>query len=227
MDFLENLRKRGVDDPQELPYYPYRDDGRLIWDCLGNYVKDYLAIYYLSDEDVAADYELQDWAKQLSGDLDSAAGVVRGFPKSITTREQLAQIVQRIIWTAGPQHAAVNFPQVDFTTFIPNAVGATYTPPVQGDVNEKVLLEMMAPRAQTEVQVQASYALAGFHYDQLLDYTLNSQDGSTDIVEKYRRQLVTEVRETIVARNQQRSEQEGLLAYPYFLPENIPNSTSV
>ena len=227
MDFLENLRKRGVDDPQKLPYYPYRDDGQLIWDCLGNYVKDYLGIYYLSDEDVTADYELQNWAKQLSGHLDSASGLVPGFPKSITTREQLVQIVQRIIWTAGPQHAAVNFPQVDFTTFIPNAVGATYTPPVQGNVNEQTLLQMLAPPPQTEVQVQASYSLAGFHYDQLLDYTLDSQDGSTDIVEKYRQQLVTEVRETIVARNQQRAGQEGLLAYPYFLPENIPNSTSV
>ena len=72
---LDNLRKRGVDDPQKLPYYPYRDDGRLIWDCLGNYVKDYLAIYYLSDEDVVGDYELQDWAKQLSGDLDSRTGL--------------------------------------------------------------------------------------------------------------------------------------------------------
>ena len=80
MDFLENLRKRGVDDPQKLPYYPYRDDGQLIWDCLGNYVKDYLGIYYLSDEDVTADYELQNWAKQLSGHLDSASGLVPGFP---------------------------------------------------------------------------------------------------------------------------------------------------
>jgi arachidonate 15-lipoxygenase len=227
MDFAENLRKRGVDDSEKLPYYPYRDDGKLIWDCLGMYVKEYLDLYYLSDEDVTGDYELQNWAKQLSGAVDSASGRVPGFPGLIATREQLVQIVQRIIWTGGPQHAAVNFPQVEFTTFIPNAVGATYTPPVQGDVNEKTLLEMLAPKPQTEIQVKASYALAGYHYDQLLDYTLNSEDGSQAIVEKYRQQLVTEVRETIVARNQQRAGQAGLLAYPYFLPEKIPNSTSV
>jgi arachidonate 15-lipoxygenase len=227
MDFLENLRKRGVDDSSKLPYYPYRDDGKLIWDCLGLYVKEYLNLYYLKDEDVTDDYELQNWAKQLSGVLDSASGRVPGFPQSITTRDQLAQIVQRLIWTAGPQHAAVNFPQVEFTTFIPNAVGATYTPPVSGDVNEKTLLDMLAPKPETEVQVKASYALAGYHYDQLLDYNLNSEDGSQAIVEKYHQQLITQVRQTIVERNQQRSGQQGLLAYPYFLPENIPNSTSV
>jgi hypothetical protein len=86
---------------------------------------------------------------------------------------------------------------------------------------------MLAPKPETEIQVKASYALAGYHYDQLLGYNLDSEDGSQPIVEKYYRQLVTEVREAIVVRNQQRSGQDGLLAYPYFLPENIPNSTSV
>lgn len=135
-----------------------------------------------------------------------------GFPELIATREQLAQIVQWIIWIGGPQHAAVNFPQVGFTTFISNAVGAAYTPPVQGN-----------DRGPGEGQLCPGRD----HYDQLLDYDLNSEDGSQAIVEKYYRQLITEVRETIVARNQQRSGQKGLLAYPYFLPENIPNSTSV
>ncbi|HXJ82285.1 MAG TPA: lipoxygenase family protein [Candidatus Methylomirabilis sp.] len=227
MDFPQDLSKRGVDNTQMLPYFPYRDDGRLIWDCLGAYVKDYLDLYYRSDKDVVRDYELQNWAQQLSGALDSASGRVPGFPESIATRDQLAQIVQRIVWTAGPQHAAVNFPQTEFTTFIPNSVGATYTPPVRGEVNEKTLLQMLAPKAETEVQVKASYALAGYRYDQLLDYKLDSEDGSQAIVAKYHDQLTTTVRNTIVSRNQQRSGQEGLLAYPYFLPENIPNSTSV
>jgi hypothetical protein len=75
--------------------------------------------------------------------------------------------------------------------------------------------------------VKAGYALAGYHYDQLLNYDLCSEDGSQAIVKKYYQQLITEVRGEIVARNKQRSEQDGLLVYPYFLPENIPNSTSV
>ena len=227
MDFPENLKKRGVDSPDSLPYYPYRDDGMLIWGHLGKYLKEYLDFYYLSDDDVINDYELQDWAAQLSGAADDAAGKVPGFPNKIETRNQLGSIVRRIIWTAGPQHAAVNFPQIDFTAFIPNATGATYTPPVKGNVDEAALLRLLAPKQETGVQVKASYALAGYHYDQLLNYNLGNQDGSQVIVDKYYLQLTTEVRSEIVARNEQRAEQDGLMVYPYFLPENIPNSTSV
>jgi arachidonate 15-lipoxygenase len=139
----------------------------------------------------------------------------------------LAEIVQKIIWTAGPQHAAVNFPQVDYTTFIPNATGATYLKPVDGKVDEATLLQMLAPKDKTEAQVKASYALAGYHYDKLLNYDLNTNDGSDAIVKKYYQQLTTTVRNTIVASNNNRAGQTGLLVYPYFMPENIPNSTSV
>lgn len=227
MDFPKNLAKRGVDKTDLLPYYPFRDDGMLIWDLLGQYVEEYLDLYYLSDNDVITDYELQSWAAQLGGALDNGAGTVAGFPKQIATRAQLADIVRRIIWTAGPQHAAVNFPQIDYTTFIPNAPGATYTPPVKGNVDEAAILKLLAPKEQTSVQVKTSYALAGYHYDQLLNYDLNSADGSQAVVKKYYQQLTTTVRDQIVARNQQRADQVGLVVYPYFLPENIPNSTSV
>ena len=227
MDFPNDLAKRGIDNTATLPYYPFRDDGMLIWNLLGQYVREYINLYYTSDNDVVADYELQGWAQQLGGVLDNGAGTVPGFPNQIGTREQLADIVQRIIWTAGPQHAAVNFPQIDYTAFIPNATGATYAPPVEGNIDEAAILKMLAPKDQTAVQVKASYALAGYHYDQLLNYDLNVKDGSDAIVKKYYQQLTTTVRNTIVERNQQRAGQSGLLVYPYFLPENIPNSTSV
>jgi arachidonate 15-lipoxygenase len=190
-------------------------------------VQEYLDLYYLSDADVINDYELQAWAAQLAGAKDDGAGKVPGFPAQIGTREQLSAIVRKIIWTAGPQHAAVNFPQIEFTTFIPNATGATYTPPAEGEVDEAALLRMLAPKPETMVQVKTSYALAGFHYDQLLNYDLGNNDESQAIVKKYYQQLTTTVRNEIVARNKQRAGQAGLMGYPYFLPENIPNSTSV
>jgi arachidonate 15-lipoxygenase len=227
MDFPNDLARRGVDNPTSLPYFPFRDDGMLIWNLLGQYVREYINHYYTDDNAVVLDYELQAWAQQLGGALDAGAGGVPGFPKQIGTCKQLADIVQRIIWTAGPQHAAVNFPQIDYTTFIPNSSGSTYLAPVDGNVDEATLLQILAPKEQTEVQVKASYALAGYHYDQLLNYDLNTADGSDAIVKKYYQQLTTTVRKTIVESNNKRAAQAGLLVYPYFLPENIPNSTSV
>lgn len=73
-----------------------------------------------------------------------------------------------------------------------------------------------------------SAALARYHYDQLLDdATTMSDPRAAALVTRYSDLLRTEVRGIIVDRNGARATTAGLLAYPYFLPENIPNSTSV
>lgn len=227
MGLPAQLKGRGVSDTGRLPYYPYRDDGLLIWNRLGEYVDEYVSLYYKSDADVTGDYELKNWAQQLSGAADGGAGKVPGFPGKITTRAQLSDILQRIIWTAGPQHAAVNFPQTEFTNFVPNAPGAITAEPPQGVVSESALVRLLPGKDATEAQFKTSYALAGYRYDQLLDYHLCAEDGSEQLVRKYQNLLVTVDRQQIVASNEQRAAQPGLLVYPYFLPENIPNSTSV
>jgi arachidonate 15-lipoxygenase len=226
LSFPGGLHRRGVNDSAALPYYPYRDDGMLIWDRLGSYINEYIALYYLGDDDVTADYELQSWARQLAGASDDGAGKLPGFPAQVTTRAQLGEILRRIIWTAGPQHAAVNFPQVDFTSFVPNAPGLLAAP-ISNPANESDLVTLLPNKAVTEVQVKLSYALAGLRYDQLLDYHLDRGDGSEALVRKYQNELGSLDRPEIIRRNQLRAAQAGLLIYPYFLPENIPNSTSV
>lgn len=226
MGLPAQLRGRGVHDPEQLPYYPYRDDGLIIWNRLGEYIKEYLELYYLNDADVVGDSELQAWAQQLSGASDGGAGKVAGFPADITTLKQLCDIVQRIIWTAGPQHAAVNFPQTAYTNFVPNEPGSIGFP-AEGAVTESVLVGLLPDPAATAAQVQTSYALAAYHYDQLLDYHLNAEDGSEAVVRKYYQLLKDVDQPLIVARNEERAKTRGLLVYPYFLPENIPNSTSV
>lgn len=228
LDFEARLASRGVDDAVALPYYPYRDDGRLIWKLLGGYLSDYVDIYYASDAEVREDSELQGWAQELAGLLDEGQGRVPGFPETIGSREQLTLVLRRIVWTAGPQHAAVNYPQLDFASFIPNMTAATYQPPVAaGPVSEAELLAMMAPRAQTGTQVTVSYVLAAWHYDQLLNYDLCAADASQQLVTKTYAQLHGTVRELIVSRNRDRRKTPGLIAYPHMLPENIPNATSV
>jgi arachidonate 15-lipoxygenase len=227
LDFPAQIARRGTNDAATLPYYPFRDDGMLVWNLLGNYVDEYLAIYYASDDEVARDYELAGFAGQLSGTIDGGVGRVPGFPSAIETREQLREVIRRIVWMAGPQHAAVNYPQVDFSTFIPNMSGATYAAPAEAAVDATGLLAFLAPKTVTEAQLHTSYALAGYQYDRLLDYSLCSGDASQALVTKYFGLLTSSVTPTIVQRNVERAATPGLLAYPYLLPENIPNSTSV
>jgi arachidonate 15-lipoxygenase len=226
-DFPARLAERGLDS-DSLPYFPYRDDGLLIWDTIGNYVAEYVGLYYKTDADVTGDYELQAWANELAS---ASGGHINGFASSINGIKELCTILQRLIWTAGPQHAAVNFPQIDYAAFIPNLPGATYTPPPDdfktATVNEQDLLNLLPPPDPTGVQFKTTYALAGYHYDKLLDYfdSLDLEPGT--VCKKYYDQLQGAVKAQIEQRNAERAAQQGLLPYSYFLPDNIPNSTSV
>lgn len=112
LDFGAALERRGV-APAVLPYFPYRDDGQLVWDVLGRYADDYVRLYYKDASDVLADYELQAWSRELR-----TTGGVASLPE-LTSVEALVGVIHKLLWTAGPQHAAVNFPQVDYTTFVP------------------------------------------------------------------------------------------------------------
>ena len=56
---LKYLEARGVTDKNTLPHYPFRDQGRLIWDSTEKFVTSYVKAIYSSDKDVQDDYELQ------------------------------------------------------------------------------------------------------------------------------------------------------------------------
>ena len=61
-DFPLNIETRGVSD---LPNYYYRDDGLLLWKAIKEYVEDILDLFYLSDEDVLEDSEIQEWIDEI------------------------------------------------------------------------------------------------------------------------------------------------------------------
>jgi hypothetical protein len=96
------LKLRGVDDPTQLPVYPYRDDALLIWNAIHKWASDYLAIYYRTDADVQADFELQNWVAEL---LSHDGGRIQGVGQDgrVQTRDYLADAVTLIIFTASAQ----------------------------------------------------------------------------------------------------------------------------
>ena len=42
------FQTRGVADRKKLPYFPYRDDGGLVWKQVKSFVKDYVRLYVQS-----------------------------------------------------------------------------------------------------------------------------------------------------------------------------------
>uniref|UniRef100_A0A8C7UMW7 Arachidonate 5-lipoxygenase a n=1 Tax=Oncorhynchus mykiss TaxID=8022 RepID=A0A8C7UMW7_ONCMY len=109
--FPDAIKARGVDSPEDLPYYYYRDDGNRVWDATKSFVWDVVCIYYDSDNTVQKDEEIQAFVKDVCSfgmqDLDCCE-----FPKSLKTREDLTEYLTVIIFTASAHHAAVNFGQL-------------------------------------------------------------------------------------------------------------------
>ena len=46
------LKKRGIDVVEKLPNFYYRDDSLKLWTAIEEFVKQILAIYYRSDDDI-------------------------------------------------------------------------------------------------------------------------------------------------------------------------------
>jgi arachidonate 5-lipoxygenase len=59
LDLPLELAERGVDDPDRLPGYFYRDDGLRLWNAISKYCDAMLGLFYADDTDVVTDGELQ------------------------------------------------------------------------------------------------------------------------------------------------------------------------
>ena len=131
-NIIRCAKERGVDNPHQLPGYYYRDDGTKIWEAIETLVGGIIDIFYNTDDDVREDPELKSWAEDVHtnafpGYYGAKHG--HGFPKVITTKEELKEYCTLIMFTGSAQHASINFGQYDMYGFIPNASSALRLPP--------------------------------------------------------------------------------------------------
>jgi arachidonate 15-lipoxygenase len=223
-----DLRARGVDNTDQLPDYPYRDDALLIWNAISAWVGEYVAVYYTSDSDVTGDYELKAWATELA-----VSGKIKGF-RAITTRSQLVTVVTAIIFNASAQHAAVNFPQSSIMTYAPFSAGTGGAPAPAGAAGQTQATwsQLLPSKLAAQEQILLFHILGGVYYRTLgeyrdnafpylpvlLDPAITSAGGPLD---RFRSALAA-VENTIRQRNTARAR-----PYEYLLPSRIPSSTNI
>lgn len=111
------LASRGFDEDFDMPNYLFREDGMNLWNAYGTFAKDFVDEIYDSDEDVASDTVVQEWAIETT---DASRGAVPGFPTSFKDKDTLVRVLQTLMWIPSGLHAAVNFPQYDYYGFVPN-----------------------------------------------------------------------------------------------------------
>jgi arachidonate 15-lipoxygenase len=169
--FLPNaLRSRGVDDAGTLPDYPYRDDALLYWNAIRTWVSDYLRTYYRSEADLRDDFELADWYREL---VSPDGGRIKGFGRkgALGGVNDLIEAATLLVFTSSVQHAAVNFPQFDLMTYVPNMPLAGFTGGPPPDVaGEQDLLDLLPPIPSARMQLVILYLLGTIHHTTLGEY---------------------------------------------------------
>ncbi|MFY7805714.1 MAG: lipoxygenase family protein [Limnoraphis robusta] len=246
-----DIKNRGMSS-EFLAEFPYRDDALLLWNAIAKYVTAYLQRYYPDDQTVHKDRYLQAWAAELGAPLNTrslaefpqkpawlpsevAAMVglqieslpefprVPGFSAQITTLQQLIDIATQIIFTSGPQHAAVNFNQFDYAGYVPNFPFAAHARP---DVTASIEEMLPSPEQDLE-QMKITFALSGIFFGELGRSDLMGfvEDGDRKILANFQAELL-EIEKEIKTRNQQRLSDDGV-DYRYLLPSQIPNSINI
>ncbi|KAJ7376328.1 hypothetical protein OS493_035471 [Desmophyllum pertusum] len=225
----EMLNERGVDDPEKLPNFHYRDDALRLWTAVTTFIKEVIAIYYKSNDDVVKDNELQAWVNDIhdngfpvrGGDLDHE------FPKSLQTRDQLIHMLTCVVFTCSCQHAAVNFGLMDVAGFVPNTPSLMRQPPPTKK-NEATLKSIMATlpnKSQSGHQIATMFVLTKFAEDERfigdITHSLLTGHHEDDAITRFQAAL-QEISDSIKARN-------ASLELPYInlLPERIPDSIGI
>ena len=126
----EDVKKRGV---QDIPEYLYRDDTLSHWEVIQAYVGEMVNLAYLSDEDVAHDEELQNFAKEVVDIGFQGYQNGAGFPRVVSEREKLIEYITAIVFNISVFHSAVNFQTFTSYAFQPNVPSCMTTPPPEQD----------------------------------------------------------------------------------------------
>ncbi|XP_077437580.1 polyunsaturated fatty acid 5-lipoxygenase-like [Vanacampus margaritifer] len=224
--FPDMIKARGMDSKQELPNYFYRDDGYKVWTATKSFVSDVISIYYSSDDKVQGDEEIQAFVKDVC-DFGMKGFSRSEFPRALESREELIEYLTVIVFTASAQHAAVNFGQFDWYSWIPNAPSTMRKPPPhrKGLANKTLIMDSLPDRGRSSWHLGAVWALSQYQKNELYlgmypdEHFLEKPVQVS--METFRKNLA-EISSGIKTRNQSRE-----MPYYNMSPDRIPNSVAV
>ena len=217
--FPNDIASREVDNPDL--FYPFRDDGLLLWEAIQNFAKDYIELYYTSDADEVEDSEIQTWVHDISA---QDRGRISGFPDSLQTRQQLAETVGHIIFLCTAYHSCIHFNQYNYPGFVPNMPFSAYVPPpaTKAKAMDAADLLKILPRFRAAYSQTWTFFLTNFRVNRIGEYPLRQFDEEAcEVIKQFNNRLEKIVQE-IDQKNQQRP-----VSYERMNPRTIPNGVTV
>ncbi|KAL2769969.1 polyunsaturated fatty acid 5-lipoxygenase isoform 4 [Daubentonia madagascariensis] len=224
--FDKAIKARGMESKEDIPYYFYRDDGLLVWEAIKTFTAEVVGIYYESDQVVEEDQELQDFVKDVYV-YGMRGRKASGFPKALRSREKLSEYLTVVIFTASAQHAAVNFGQYDWCSWIPNAPPTMRAPPptAKGVVTIEQIVDTLPDRGRSCWHLGAVWALSQFQENELFLGMYPEEH----FIEKPVKEAMARFRENlevVVSMIAERNKNKKL-PYYYLSPDRIPNSVAI
>jgi arachidonate 15-lipoxygenase len=204
----------------KLPEWPYKTQGLQIYGAIRDYVRAYLALWYGSNGGehtpsggvYGADAALRNWRGALHDEYRATALMGPNAPF-----ENVVTACTNIIWTCGPQHSAVNYPQYPF---LADAKTLPFCIQLPGRKPFDPSREQILDQASVIVR------LARFRYDQLGYYSGGGSEygdlGDPNkpwkpVVERFQQEL----KNGVIHPNQ------PLWEYRFLSTENITNAISI
>ncbi|KAM8955397.1 LOW QUALITY PROTEIN: polyunsaturated fatty acid (12S)/(13S)-lipoxygenase, epidermal-type-like [Lycaon pictus] len=145
---LADLADRGLLDVKAS----LGQDALRLWGIISRYVEGMVGLFYMTDEAVRDDPELQAWCREIT-ETGLQGARDRGFPVSLDTRVQLCHFVTMCIFMCPGQHASAHLGQLDWYSWIPNGpCTMRKPPPVSKDVTEKDIVDSLPTAHQVHMQ---------------------------------------------------------------------------
>ncbi|XP_066287413.1 polyunsaturated fatty acid 5-lipoxygenase-like isoform X3 [Branchiostoma lanceolatum] len=224
----EDLKNRGVDDPEALPKYYYRDDAMPTYNAIKEYVTGVVDIFYQGDNvKLREDYEIQAFAKALVS-TDGGKIAIKGVPGNgkFSTLDELIQTLTSIIFISSVQHAAVNFMQLDEYGFIPNMpLMLVKDPPRTKDaLTEQDILDALPDKRDAVTINTIAVILSERATNPLGDFEVEYLRGDKvkEVISNFQKELRRISRDI-----KYKNEKQRFQPYDYLDPQNIPNAISI
>ncbi|XP_059482281.1 polyunsaturated fatty acid 5-lipoxygenase-like [Neocloeon triangulifer] len=223
-DVENEIRLRGVLDPEILPYYPYRDDGLPLFEIIKKYVTNIVNYYYDSDEKLERDYEVQNWCKEMATPLSEDGLGIGGMPDKFESADQLAAVCTAVITACSMGHAG-SFQQYETYGFVPNYPGILLKPPPESkmDLDDDDLLEYL-PDKETTLYIMVITSLLSRKGTQSLgDFEVQylHEPPAVHIADEFRLEL-SKLSLQMKQRNRERK-----FKHEWLDPDIVPNSISI
>ncbi len=217
--FPNDIASREVDNPNL--FYPYRDDGALLWEAIQHFSQEYTDIYYKSDADVIEDHEIQAWANDIAA---QDRGRIPGFPINFESKQVLAETIGHIIFLCTAFHSCIHFNQYKYPGFVPNMPFSAYAPPPNGKDSPMDAAELLKlqPAFRAAYSQTWTFFQTNFRVNRIGQYPLRRFDPEArDVIQRFKKRL-TDIEGQIDRRNNDR-----LFTYDRMNPRTIPNGVTV